>query len=248
MKSYGDILLLACYEMGHQPLSLALPLAFLRRAGFDPVAIDTSVQPLEDAAIRSARLVAIAIPMHTATRLGVQLATRVRRVNPQAHIVFCGLYAHLNTELLLPNYGDSVLAGEYEQELVELAEWLGAESGNGGLTTENTEVTEKDKHGRSGSGNGKTSNMERVTRPSLTSPPDPLSIMERGGTANHPHLLSQEGEPDPSQAHVDSPTPLGRGKREMGNAKREEGEDPRPVLTKLDFPFPDRSTLPDLSH
>jgi len=124
MKSYGDILFIACYEMGHQPLSLALPLAFLRRAGFDPVTVDTSVEPLADATIQAASLIAIAVPMHTATRLGVQIAERVRRIHPDAHIVFCGLYAHLNADLLLPTFGDSVLSGEYEAGLVALVEEL----------------------------------------------------------------------------------------------------------------------------
>lgn len=124
MKSHGDILLIACYELGHQPLSLALPLAFLERAGFKPVAVDTSVESLTDVTIRAATLVAIAIPMHTATRLGVQIAERIRRVNPTATIAFCGLYAHLNAELLLPTKGDYVLSGEYEAQLVLLAEQL----------------------------------------------------------------------------------------------------------------------------
>jgi radical SAM superfamily enzyme YgiQ (UPF0313 family) len=129
MKTHGDIVLIACYELGHQPLSLALPLAFLRRSGFGPVAVDTSVESLSDATIQAAKLVAIAVPMHTATRLGVQIAERVRRLNPTAAIAFCGLYAHLNAELLVPAKGDFVLSGEYEAELVALAEHLGAESG-----------------------------------------------------------------------------------------------------------------------
>lgn len=127
MRATGQILLLATYELGHQPLALALPLAFLHRAGFSPIAVDTSVESLEDATIEAARLVVISIPMHTATRLGVQLAERIRTLNPQAHIVFCGLYAHLNAALLVPARGDSVLAGEYEQALVELAERLEGE-------------------------------------------------------------------------------------------------------------------------
>ncbi|MDP9363894.1 MAG: hypothetical protein M3Q10_06660, partial [Chloroflexota bacterium] len=62
----GAILLVACYELGHQPLALAGPLARLRRAGFDPTPVDTAVEDLSDEAIAAARLVAIAVPMHTA--------------------------------------------------------------------------------------------------------------------------------------------------------------------------------------
>jgi len=35
MREQGAILLVSCYELGHQPLSLASPLAVLREAGFD---------------------------------------------------------------------------------------------------------------------------------------------------------------------------------------------------------------------
>ncbi|MFN3336405.1 MAG: CUAEP/CCAEP-tail radical SAM protein, partial [Thermomicrobium sp.] len=73
MHQPGAILLLSCYELGHQPLSLAMPLAYLREAGYQPLAIDTAVQELPAAAIKRARLVAISVPMHTALRLGVAL-------------------------------------------------------------------------------------------------------------------------------------------------------------------------------
>ena len=33
MRSRGAVLLVSCYELGHQPLSLASPLAFFRGAG-----------------------------------------------------------------------------------------------------------------------------------------------------------------------------------------------------------------------
>src|SRR5688500_12086779 len=82
----GAILLVACYELGHQPLTRAAPLAHLRAAGFDPIAVDTSIADLADDAIRRARLVAISVPMHTALRLGAALAARVKAVNPEAHV------------------------------------------------------------------------------------------------------------------------------------------------------------------
>ncbi len=119
----GAILLISCYELGHQPLSLAFPLASLRQAGFAPVAVDTSVEPLDDTAIREARLVAISVPMHTALRLGARIAARVRAVNPGAHVCFYGLYATLNASYLLgvTGVGNSVIGGEYERPLLDLA-------------------------------------------------------------------------------------------------------------------------------
>ncbi|HEU5348051.1 MAG TPA: CUAEP/CCAEP-tail radical SAM protein [Ktedonobacterales bacterium] len=122
MRQPGTILLVACYELGHQPLSLASPLAVLRRAGFSPAAVDTSVSELSDEAIAQAQLVAISAPMHTALRLGTHVAARVRRLNPGAHICFYGLYATLNAEYLLRTAADSVIGGEYEEALLALAE------------------------------------------------------------------------------------------------------------------------------
>ncbi|PWT74489.1 MAG: radical SAM protein, partial [Chloroflexi bacterium] len=70
MRAHGAILMISCYELGHQPLNLASPLAALQQAGFAPVGVDTSVDALEDEVVRAARLVAISVPMHTALRLG----------------------------------------------------------------------------------------------------------------------------------------------------------------------------------
>jgi radical SAM superfamily enzyme YgiQ (UPF0313 family) len=127
MKAPGDIVLVSCYELGHQPLAVAWSLAFLRESGFTPVCLDLSVAPLNDAAattLARARLVAISVPMHTALRLGVQVAKRVRGLNPRAHICFYGLYAPLNARYLLSSGADTVRGGEYEVALVELAQAL----------------------------------------------------------------------------------------------------------------------------
>jgi radical SAM superfamily enzyme YgiQ (UPF0313 family) len=129
-----DVLLLSCYELGHQPLSLAWPLAFLAREGIEARAVDLSVSPFPEDDAAGARFVAIAVPMHTALRLGVKAAERVRRANPQAHICFHGLYAWLNAEYLLAGLADSVLAGESEQQLAELAKHVlhGTSAAGGG--------------------------------------------------------------------------------------------------------------------
>src|SRR6478672_5058903 len=93
IRRRGGVLLVSCYELGHQPLNLASPLAHLAAAGFEPIAIDTSVETLADDAIGDATLVAISVPMHTALRLGVRISQRVRRLNSEAAICFYGLYA-----------------------------------------------------------------------------------------------------------------------------------------------------------
>jgi radical SAM superfamily enzyme YgiQ (UPF0313 family) len=116
----GRILLVSTYELGHQPLNLALPLAWLRREGYQPAVVDTSVEALEDAAILAARFVAISAPMHTALRLGTEIAARVRRLNPAARICFYGLYAWMNADYLLRELADYAIAGESEQALLDL--------------------------------------------------------------------------------------------------------------------------------
>src|SRR5881397_701280 len=109
MREPGAILLVACYELGHQPLAVAWPAAFLERRGYRPAVLDISVEPFDPERVRRARLVAVSVPMHTALRLGVALAERVRTVNPTCHIAFYGLYAALNAEYLLKHAADSVM-------------------------------------------------------------------------------------------------------------------------------------------
>src|SRR6059036_1899113 len=120
MKEPGAILLVACYELGHQPLGVAWPKAFLERAGYAAETLDLTVDPLDEGKVRRARLVAFAVPMHTALRIGVPAAARVRRLNPRCRIVFHGLYALLNAEYLTDHGADAVLGAECEEALVAL--------------------------------------------------------------------------------------------------------------------------------
>jgi radical SAM superfamily enzyme YgiQ (UPF0313 family) len=126
LRAPGAILLLSCYELGHAPLGLASPLAFLESAGFRPVAQDLATQRLNPARVERARFVGISVPMHTALRLGLRVAERVRELNPGAHVCCYGLYAGLNAELLLAGPADSTLGGEYEPALVALLQALEA--------------------------------------------------------------------------------------------------------------------------
>ena len=72
MRSPGEVVLVSCYELGHQPIGLASPLGFLERAGFAPLARDLAVEKLDDALppelLARARFVGISVPMHTALR------------------------------------------------------------------------------------------------------------------------------------------------------------------------------------
>jgi radical SAM superfamily enzyme YgiQ (UPF0313 family) len=126
IRAPGGVLLISCYELGHQPLCAALPLGFLERAGFTPAALDIAVEPFDLDRIARARLIAISVPMHTALRLGVRVAERVREINPSARVCFYGLYAALNSDYLLEHGGDYCIGGECEVPLVNLAEALDA--------------------------------------------------------------------------------------------------------------------------
>src|SRR5437868_3882805 len=120
MRSPGDILLLSCYELGHQPFQLASLLTLLLQAGYAPVAVDTAVETLTDETIYRACFVGISVPMHTALRLGEYIAHRVRSLNPAAHLCLYGLYASLNADYLLQGTVDSAIGGEYEEPLLKL--------------------------------------------------------------------------------------------------------------------------------
>ncbi|MGA9767765.1 MAG: CUAEP/CCAEP-tail radical SAM protein [Blastocatellia bacterium] len=115
-----SILLVSCYELGHQPASLAVPLGFLRRAGYEAEAMDVSVEGFDEQRVKRAQFIGISVPMHTALRLGLRVAETIRRINPRSHICFYGLYASLNADYLLETVADSVIGGELEQSLVAL--------------------------------------------------------------------------------------------------------------------------------
>ncbi|MCZ6569408.1 MAG: CUAEP/CCAEP-tail radical SAM protein [Deltaproteobacteria bacterium] len=118
------VLLVSCYELGHQPLALASPAAFLIAEGLEVECLDLAVEPLDVEQIERADFVGISIPMHTAIRLGVKAAERVRSINPDCHLCFYGLYASLNDDYLLRKTADSVIGAEFEGPLVELVKAL----------------------------------------------------------------------------------------------------------------------------
>src|SRR5881396_2429994 len=114
LRAPGAILLISCYELGHQPLGAAWPRAFLERAGYAPDTLDLAVEPLDEAKVRRARLAGIAVPMHTALRIGTRAAERIRELNPGCLIVFYGLYALLNQDYLLGPFAEAVLGDSHE--------------------------------------------------------------------------------------------------------------------------------------
>ncbi len=118
------MVLISTYELGRQPFGLASPAAWLRDAGAEVTCIDTSRKQWDEDAIREAALIGFYVPMHTATRLAAELLAFVKRINPQAHICFYGLYAPINEEWLRRLGVQTILGGEFEEGLTRLARRL----------------------------------------------------------------------------------------------------------------------------
>ncbi len=172
---HGGIVLLSCYESGHQPLNLAWPLAVLKEAGLSAQAVDLAVEEFPSEIISTAAFVGISVPMHTALRLGVQVAERVRSINPDVHICFYGLYAWLNKDYLLEQYADSIIAGEAEQPLLELVQTLGRGGDVDHIPAVSTQFT---------------NSTPNLARPSLPIPDRiPLPPLE-----NYAHYTSREAD------------------------------------------------------
>jgi len=121
-----NIVLISTYELGRQPFGLASPAAWLRKRGHAVVLLDLARQSLNEIAIADAELIAIYLPMHTATRLAAQLIPHLRKQNPHAHLCCYGLYAPMNVEYLSALGVTTILGGEFEEALVQLAEHLAA--------------------------------------------------------------------------------------------------------------------------
>jgi radical SAM superfamily enzyme YgiQ (UPF0313 family) len=116
-----EVVLISTYDMGRQPFGLASPAAFLRRAGHRVTSVDLTRTRLADDVIRGAALVALYLPMHTATRLALPVIERIRAVNPDAHVCAYGLYAPLNEEILRQHGVRTVLGPEFEGDLLRVA-------------------------------------------------------------------------------------------------------------------------------
>ncbi len=125
--------MLSTYELGRQPFGLASPGAWLRRRGHQVTLLDLARQPLHEAAIRAAALVAVYLPMHTATRLAAQLIPTLLGLNPGAHLCCYGLYAPMNVDYLRALGVSTILGGEFEEALVHLAERLGQDENGTGM-------------------------------------------------------------------------------------------------------------------
>jgi radical SAM superfamily enzyme YgiQ (UPF0313 family) len=105
------VLVVSTYELGHQPLHVASPAGELRRRGHDVRCVDLAVDDWDPAVVDGVDAVAVSVPMHTATRLALDVAASVAgRVPTCAY----GLYAPAAAGGF-----DRAIAGEYEPALLQ---------------------------------------------------------------------------------------------------------------------------------
>lgn len=131
MNTAAKIVLISTYELGRQPFGLASPAAWLRKRGHSVVCLDLARQELNESAVAAADLIAIYLPMHTATRLAAQLLPALRAQHPGAHLCCYGLYAPMNEAYLRSLGVATILGGEFENGLVHLAERVLQANGHG---------------------------------------------------------------------------------------------------------------------
>ena len=116
------VLLISTYELGRQPFGLASPAAWLRRRGHQVATLDLAVETLSRAVVQRAEAIALYLPMHTATRTSLKLIPELRKSNPSARLCAYGLYASMNAAHLNTLGVETVIAGEFEQRLVDWVE------------------------------------------------------------------------------------------------------------------------------
>ena len=122
-------LLVSTYELGHQPLHVASPAAALLAAGHDVRCHDLSVEPWDPSLLDDVDALALSVPMHTAMRLAVAVATDARERRPDLPVCFYGLYAPVGRDATAGRLADRVIAGEYEPALVAWVDGLARGAG-----------------------------------------------------------------------------------------------------------------------
>ena len=120
MVKFPNVVLISTYDLGHQPYSIALASALVGRTGAKVLCNDLAVDELASEDISNADLVALHLPMHTATRLAVEVLPRIRQLNRRVTIVCYGNYAVMNKSYLISAGVNVVLGGEAETALADL--------------------------------------------------------------------------------------------------------------------------------
>lgn len=116
------VLLISTYELGRQPFGLASPAAWLRQRGHQVAMLDLAVETISRPTVERAEAIALYLPMHMATRRSLKLIPDLRKMNPKARLCAYGLYASMNEAHLKKLGVETIIAGEFEQRLVDWVE------------------------------------------------------------------------------------------------------------------------------
>jgi len=228
------VVLINPYEIGRQPFGLAEPAAWLKRAGCEVHCLDLTLQRLDPEVLRGARLVAIYVAMHTATRIAMEAIPRVLAIVPGAHLCVYGLYAPMNEKLLRDLGAQTVLGGEVEPALVSLVERLRA--GESAIATH--QVTgRKPQTGLpwpATLASIRSATSEGANGPSLARALrfNPLAEASRASVTSRGCRTRVPGVPPIS-------SPIGDGQVQT---------EPVVNLSKIEFMIPDRASLPPLER
>lgn len=141
------VLVVATYELGHQPASVAGLGAALIEGGHEVGALDLAVEPFQVETLAGADAVVFSVPMHTATELAIEAASHLRGRDgtngrdgtegtegtdgtdlgePGPRLAFAGLYAPVLEGHPLLREGDLLAAGEAAAAVLA---WLGDSGG-----------------------------------------------------------------------------------------------------------------------
>ena len=112
-------LLVSTYDLGRQPFALASAAAWLARAGVDVACMDLAAESFDAERVRAADVIALHVPMHTATRLALDLIPRLCAAHAEAKLIAFGLYAPMNAGRLAAAGCSAMLGGEFEAALVD---------------------------------------------------------------------------------------------------------------------------------
>lgn len=119
-----NILLVSTFEGGFQPMTIASAATPLLKEGYNVSVLDTYVDGIEEKHFIGPDLIAISVPLFDSVHPGVEIAKKVRELNPGAHITFFGQHATINSERFVGKYCDTCISGEWEKPLVNLVEHL----------------------------------------------------------------------------------------------------------------------------
>lgn len=122
------ILVVGSYELGQQPLSVAMAAGALRAAGHEVSVHDLAVDGWDAATVVGFEGLAFSVPMHTASRLAVTACREARGAGFSGPVAFFGLYASAAHQA----HPDGATAAG---GLDDLAEWAGAGDGRSGRAT-----------------------------------------------------------------------------------------------------------------